>query len=194
MQGRFHYYEGHPMTAVTMPVRVMHHLGVRTLIITNAAGSLCDRIKAGSLAVINDHINLMGTNPLIGFHEDWMGIRFPDMTEAYDRDLIRRVHQTELKDVDICDAVYAAIPGPSLPTAAELNMLRICGTDIVGMSTVPEVLVARQLNMRILAISVITDQSLPGKMAKASPQQVRQAAMRTMPALKKLIQNVLSQG
>jgi purine-nucleoside phosphorylase len=190
-QGRFHFYEGIPMQLVALPVRVFHQLGVRTLIITNAAGSICKEIPCGSIVLIKDHINLMGANPLIGQYNTFLGERFPDMTEAYDpvlRDIVYHMHNPKAK---VIEAVYAAIPGPSIPTSAENLMFRTLGADIVGMSTIPEVLTARQLNMKVLAFSVITDQTLPGKFSEITPRQVKSVTLQNIKSLETLIHGVL---
>jgi purine-nucleoside phosphorylase len=191
MQGRFHYYEGHPMSILTLPIRIMHQCGVHTLIVTNAAGSLQDEIKVGSIAVIYDHINLMGSNPLIGLQNGNLGERFPDLTDAYHRDLIELVKRAAFNKYKIYQVVYAAITGPSLPTAAEIKMLRMFGADIVGMSTVPEVLVARQLGIKVLALSVITDQAMPQNISKVLPKQIKTVTLKYLPRIKELLSGIL---
>lgn len=158
MQGRFHYYEGHSMLAVTGPVRVFHELGVRTLMVTNAAGGVNSGFQPGELMLINDHLNLTGGNPLIGpNHAEW-GPRFPDMSEAYSVQL-QAVARSVASDNGIIlrEGVYAGLSGPSYETPAEIRMLRILGADAVGMSTVPEIITARHLGMNTLGISCITN-------------------------------------
>ena len=158
MQGRFHFYEGYSLADVTFPIRVLKLLGVRTLILTNAAGSLNTEFTPGSLMVISDHINLMGANPLIGPNEDRFGPRFPDLTAVYDPDLQNLVIQeATAMGIDMRRGVYAALSGPSYETPAEIHMVRTLGADAVGMSTVPEAIVARHMEMRLIGISCITN-------------------------------------
>ena len=158
LSGRAHYYEGHDLRTVTFATRVMWLLGVRTLILTNAAGGINTAFKPGTLMVIDDHINLLGSNPLIGPNEDRFGFRFPDMTEVYSKRL-RDIADTAAKarEVYVAHGVYVAVHGPSYETPAEIRFLRTIGADAVGMSTVPEALVARQMRMEVLGISCITN-------------------------------------
>ena len=158
MQGRVHYYEGQSMLRVTFPMRVLCRLGIKGVLLTNAAGGIASTLKQGGLVVISDHINLQGTNALIGPNEDRFGPRFPDMSEAYAKDW-RALALAEGRrlDIDIQEGVYAAVPGPSYETPAEIRFLRIIGADVVGMSTVAEVVVARHCGMKVLAISVVTN-------------------------------------
>jgi len=158
MQGRFHFYEGYSLEDVTFPIRVLKLLGVRTLILTNAAGSLNTELTPGSLMVISDHINLMGVNPLIGRNDDRFGPRFPDLTSTYDPDLQNIViEEAKAINIDMRRGVYAALTGPSYETPAEIHMVRTLGADAVGMSTVPEAIVARHMDMRVIGISCITN-------------------------------------
>src|SRR5712691_10029163 len=158
MQGRFHFYEGYSLEEVTFPIRVLKLLGVRTLILTNAAGSLNTEFTPGSLMVISDHINLMGANPLIGANEERFGPRFPDLTSTYDPDLQSMViEEARAMKIDMRRGVYAALTGPSYETPAEIHMVRTLGADAVGMSTVPEAIVARHMDMRVIGISCITN-------------------------------------
>ena len=158
MQGRFHFYEGYPLEDVTFPIRVLKLLGVRTLILTNAAGSLNTEFTPGSLMVISDHINLMGVNPLIGANDDRFGPRFPDLTSTYDPDLQSIViEEAKAMNIDMRRGVYAALTGPSYETPAEIHMVRTLGADAVGMSTVPEAIVARHMDLRVIGISCITN-------------------------------------
>jgi len=158
MQGRVHYYEGHTMLRVTFPMRVFCRVGVKGALLTNAAGGIGPKLKPGCLVVLSDHINLQGTNALIGTNEDRFGPRFPDMTEAYSKEW-RELALVEgrQRGIDIFEGVYAAVPGPSYETPAEIRFLRTIGADVVGMSTVAEVVVARHCGMKVLAISVITN-------------------------------------
>jgi purine-nucleoside phosphorylase len=158
MQGRFHFYEGYSLDEVTFPVRVLKLLGVQTLILTNAAGSLNTEFTPGSLMVISDHINLMGANPLIGLNDERFGPRFPDLTATYDPDLQNLViEEATAMKLDVRRGVYAALSGPSYETPAEIHMVRTMGADAVGMSTVPEAIVARHMEMRLIGISCITN-------------------------------------
>src|SRR5437899_12694844 len=158
MQGRFHFYEGYSLEEVTFPIRVLKLLGVRTLILTNAAGSLNTEFTPGSLMVISDHINLMGVNPLIGRNDERFGPRFPDLTSTYDPDLQNIViEEAKAINIDLRRGVYAALTGPSYETPAESHMIRTLGADAVGMSTVPEAIVARHMDMRVIGISCITN-------------------------------------
>ena len=158
MQGRVHYYEGHSMARVVFPIRVFCRLGITGVLLTNAAGGIGSQLQPGCLVVISDHINLQGTNALIGVNEDRFGPRFPDMTEAYAKDW-RAVALAEGKrqGLEIFEGVYAAVPGPSYETPAEIRFLRTIGADVVGMSTVAEVVAARHCGMKVLAISVVTN-------------------------------------
>ena len=158
MQGRFHFYEGYSLEDVTFPIRVLKLLGVHTLILTNAAGSLNTEFTPGSLMVISDHINLMGVNPLIGPNDERFGPRFPDLTSTYDPELQNvAIEEAKALDVDMRRGVYAALSGPSYETPAEIHMVRTLGADAVGMSTVPEAIVARHMDMRVIGISCITN-------------------------------------
>ncbi|MEC2075766.1 purine-nucleoside phosphorylase [Metabacillus fastidiosus] len=158
MQGRFHFYEGYSMEKVTFPVRVMKELGVEILIVTNAAGGINESFEPGDLMIITDHINNMGTNPLIGPNDAKLGVRFPDLSEAYNKELrkIAKEASTEL-NINIQEGVYVANTGPTYETPAEIRALRILGGDAVGMSSVPEVIVARHSNIKVLGISCISN-------------------------------------
>ncbi|MFY9611887.1 MAG: purine-nucleoside phosphorylase [Blastocatellia bacterium] len=158
MRGRFHFYEGYSMEDVTLPVRVFAAMGIRSLILTNAAGGVASHLAPGSLMVITDHINMMGDNPLRGPNDDRLGPRFPDMTAAYTRGYIEVAHEVAREmGVVLAEGVYMALLGPSYETPAEIRMLSKLGADAVGMSTVPEVIVARHGGMKVLAISCITN-------------------------------------
>jgi purine-nucleoside phosphorylase len=158
MQGRVHYYEGHSLQRVTFPMRVFARMGIRAALLTNAAGGISANLKQGCLVVIRDHINLQGGNPLIGPNDDRFGVRFIDVSEAYARDF-RQIALEEGKrhKIDIFEGVYAAVSGPSYETPAEIRFLRTIGADLVGMSTVPEVIVARHSGIKVLAISCVTN-------------------------------------
>lgn len=158
MQGRFHHYEGYSLTLVTFPMRVFFRLGIKAALLTNAAGGISSQLKQGCLVVLKDHINLMGSNPLIGPNDDRFGLRFPDMTEAYADDFRRMaMEEGRRHGIDIFEGIYAAVAGPSYETPAEIRFLRTIGADTVGMSTVPEVIVARHCGIKVLAISAVTN-------------------------------------
>jgi purine-nucleoside phosphorylase len=192
MQGRFHRYEGYTLQQVTFPVRVMRALGAGTLIVSNACGGMHPLWCPGELVLIADHINLLGDNPLVGANDDALGPRFPDLSAAYDpalRALARDVAR-ELKIV-LREGVYAAVSGPSLETAAEYRFLRSIGADVVGMSTVPEVIVAVHGGMRVLGLSIITDACLPDALQPANVQEIIATAARAEPQLTRLVRGVL---
>ncbi|MDQ1590737.1 MAG: purine-nucleoside phosphorylase [Pyrinomonadaceae bacterium] len=157
-QGRFHFYEGYALDEVTFPVRVFGLLGVKSLVLTNAAGGLNNSFKQGALMLISDHLNLMGTNPLLGANDTRFGARFPDMSEVYDREFQEAVIcEAQAMEIELKRGIYAALTGPSYETPAEIRMLRALGADAVGMSTVPEAIVARHMNLKVLGISCITN-------------------------------------
>jgi purine-nucleoside phosphorylase len=194
MQGRFHYYEGYSMEEVTTPVRVLHRLGVKTLMVTNASGGISSGCKAGTIMLMTDHLNLMGVNPLRGKNLESFGSRFPDMTQAYDADLQKLVLKTAKKiKLPLKRGVYAAVAGPSYETRAEVQMLKRLGADAVGMSTVPEVIVARHQGMRVLGFSMIANAA--AGLAKGerilSHQEVVETCQRTAGKLGKLLLNFL---
>jgi purine-nucleoside phosphorylase len=188
MAGRFHYYEGYSLDQVTFPVRVMARLGVKTLIVSNACGGLNPQYASGDLMLISDHINLLGANPLIGAHDQRLGPRFPDMFQCYDpglRDLAIRA-ALELR-IPLQRGVYAAVSGPNLETAAEYRFLRILGADAVGMSTVPEVIVARQMGLSVLGFSIVTDMGIADNLHPADIDQIIAIARAAEPNLKTLL-------
>lgn len=192
MQGRFHYYEGYSMKQVTFPVRIMKALGVKTIIVTNACGGMNKDLYPGALMIINDHINFMGDNPLIGKNFEELGPRFPDMSHAYDEDLIN-VAEKVGKDLDIelKTGVYAAISGPYYFSRAELKMLRTIGGDTIGMSTVPEVIVAKHTGLKVLGISCITDMAIAEEIESIDHAQVVEIANKTRPKFIKLVKGIL---
>lgn len=158
MQGRVHFYEGHSMQRVTFPMRVFCRMGIKGVLLTNAAGGIGPQLKQGCLVVLRDHINLQGANPLMGNNDPRFGPRFPDMSEAYAKDWrALAIQEGNRTGLDIFEGVYAAVPGPSYETPAEIRFLRTIGADVVGMSTVAEVIVARHCGMKVLAISVVTN-------------------------------------
>ena len=157
-QGRFHFYEGYALEEVTFPVRVLGLLGIKSLVLTNAAGGLNNSFKQGALMLISDHLNLMGTNPLLGANDPRFGVRFPDMSEVYDREFQEAtIGEAQAMRIELKRGIYAALTGPSYETPAEIRMLRALGADAVGMSTVPEAIVARHMGVRVLGISCITN-------------------------------------
>jgi purine-nucleoside phosphorylase len=188
MQGRFHRYEGYDLQQVTFPVRVMHALGARTLIVSNACGGMNPLWAPGDLVLLSDHINLLGDNPLVGPNDERLGPRFPDMSAPYDPELraLARAAALELGIV-LREGVYAAVAGPNLETRAEYRMLRAVGADVVGMSTVPEVIVANHQGMRTMGISIITDQCLPDALEPADLGRIIETAGRAEPALTRLV-------
>ncbi len=193
MQGRFHYYEGYTMEELAFPIRVLKLLGIQMLMLSNASGGLNPEFEIGDCMFITDHINLMGTNPLLGRNYDELGPRFPDMKEVYDAGLIQ-------KACDIATAlgiryrlgVYAAVTGPTYETPAEYAYIRTCGADAVGMSTVPEAIVARHMGLKLFALSVITDLGVPGKIMEITHEEVIEAAKRSEPLMTKIIMKLLA--
>ena len=184
MQGRFHYYEGYTMQQITYPVRVMIALGVYTLMVSNACGGLNPLYKAGDIMVICDHINLLGDNPLIGENDDELGIRFPDMSEPYSLEYIERVEQIALDEkIKLHKGVYSALSGPNLETRSEYRMLRNLGADVVGMSTVPEVIVAVHASLKVLGMSVITDECFPDSLKAVDIQEILKHANEAEPKM-----------
>lgn len=168
MEGRFHFYEGYSLQQITFPVRVMKALGCQVLIVSNACGGMNPQWAKGDIMLIDDHINLLGDNPLIGPNDDRLGIRFPDMCHPYDEELLALAQRIALEEKIVCHkGVFVAVPGPNLETRAEYRFLRGIGADVVGMSTVPEVIVGVHANLRILGLSVITDQCLPDALEPA---------------------------
>jgi purine-nucleoside phosphorylase len=192
MQGRFHVYEGYSLQQVTFPVRVLRALGASTLIVSNACGGMNPLWATGDLMLIADHINFLGDNPLIGANDDRLGARFPDMSAAYDPELrhIAREVAAERR-ITLREGVYVAVAGPNLETRAEYRMLRALGADVVGMSTVPEVIVAVQGGMRVLGVSIITDQCLPDALEPAELSTIIANAARAEPTLTALVRGVL---
>ena len=194
MQGRFHRYEGYDLGQVTYPVRVLHALGAETLIVSNACGGMHPLWSPGDLMLIADHINLLGENPLVGPNDDRLGPRFPDLSAAYDPGLraLARAAALEL-GITLREGVYVAVAGPNLETRAEYRMLRGLGADVVGMSTVPEVIVANHAGMRVLGLSIITDQCLPDALEPASIDRIIETARGAEPSLRRLVTRVVEQ-
>jgi len=192
MQGRFHRYEGYDLPTVTFPVRVMHALGARTLVVSSACGGMNPLWNPGDLVLLSDHINLLGDNPLVGANDERLGPRFPDMSEPYDTALRRLCREAALElGILLREGVYVAVPGPNLETRAEYRMLRAIGADVVGMSTVPEVIVAAHQGMRTVGISIITDQCLPDALEPADLERIIATAGRAEPQLTRLITSLV---
>ena len=193
MQGRFHYYEGYTMREITFPVRVMKFLGIELLILSNASGGVNPDFEVGDIMVINDHINLMKDNPLIGKNEDEIGKRFPDMSHAYDPVLIEKAFQIATKQgIKLQKGIYAAVSGPTFETPAEYQYIRTIGADAVGMSTVPEVIAARHMNLKCFAISIISDLGVPGKIVEISHKHVIDAATAVEPMMTSIIKEMIA--
>jgi len=188
LSGRFHYYEGYSMQQLTFPIRVAKALGVHTLVVSNACGGMNPQFRAGDLMVITDQINFMGDNPLIGANDDTLGPRFPDMSEPYTRSLIALAEQVALEQaVKLQRGVYLACTGPCLETAAEYRMMRTLGADVVGMSTVPEVIVAVHAGLKVLGISVITDECFPDALEPAELSKIIAIANKAEPLLSGIV-------
>ncbi|MDA8308243.1 MAG: purine-nucleoside phosphorylase [Deltaproteobacteria bacterium] len=194
LDGRFHLYEGFTPKTISFPIRVLRALGTKMLVISNAAGGLNPNFQAGDLMVISDHINFTGQNPLVGPNEDDWGVRFPDMTEPYNKGLVDLTEKTALKQgIKLHRGVYAAVIGPSLETAAETRFLRIAGADAVGMSTIMEVITAVHAGMDVLAVSVITNVNLPDAYKPAVIEDIIQTAASSGRTLGRLFEKVLEQ-
>ncbi|KPJ90115.1 MAG: purine nucleoside phosphorylase [Gemmatimonas sp. SG8_17] len=192
MQGRFHCYEGYSMQQITFPVRVMRALGAESLVVSNACGGMHPLWSAGDLVLLSDHINLLGDNPLVGPNDDSLGPRFPDMSAPYDP-AMRRIAREVARDLKVVlrEGVYVAVPGPNLETPAEYRFLRAIGADVVGMSTVPEVIVAVHGGMRALGISIVTDMCLPDALRPADIDQIIATAQAAEPNLTGLVTGLL---
>ncbi|MCS7172467.1 MAG: purine-nucleoside phosphorylase [Armatimonadetes bacterium] len=192
LRGRVHLYEGYSPQEVVFPVRVLHGLGCRLLLVTNAAGGLNREWRAGDLMVISDHINLQGTNPLLGPNDERLGPRFPDMSRAYDPELVALAERCALLErIPLRKGVYVAVLGPSYETPAELRMLRLLGADAVGMSTVPEVIAARHLGMRVLGISAITDMATGEVVQPVTHEEVLRVARELEPRFVRLVRCIV---
>jgi purine-nucleoside phosphorylase len=192
MKGRFHQYEGYSLQQVTFPVRVMHLLGVTTLIVSNACGGMNPLYRRADVMLIDDHINLLGDNPLVGINDDRFGVRFPDMSQPYSQRLLHLAEQSALRrGRRVHRGVYVAVTGPNLETRAEYRFLRTIGADVVGMSTVPETIVARHMNMDVLGLSIVTDECFPDSLAPVSIAEVVAAAAEAEPLVTAIIEDVV---
>ncbi|MCT4600297.1 MAG: purine-nucleoside phosphorylase [Marinifilaceae bacterium] len=192
LQGRFHYYEGYSMEEVGFPVRVLKELGVNRLLISNAAGAMNPSYEVGDLVIIKDHINMFPTNPLIGKNHEELGPRFPDMSEAYDKEMIIEAQKiAKRENIDIHTGVYVGVSGPTYETPAEYKFFRIIGGDIVGMSTVPEVIVARHAGIKCFGISVVTDSGAPGKLKEISHSEVQRIGELSQPRMAEIFKKII---
>ncbi len=192
MQGRFHFYEGYSMKQITYPVRVMKFLGVKTLLVSNACGGMNPIYKRGDIMLMVDHINLLGDNPLIGMNEDELGPRFPDMSEPYDLELIKVAEEVALENkIKVQKGVYVAVPGPNLETKAEYRFLRTIGADVVGMSTIPENIVANHMGIKVLGISIITDECFPDSLKPVNVEEIISTAMKAEPKMTLIMKEVV---
>lgn len=191
MQGRFHYYEGYTMQQITFPVRVMKFLGVKYLFLSNASGGMNPEFEIGDLMIQTDHINLL-PNPLIGKHYEEFGARFPDMSETYDKELIRRALKiAKENNIKVQQGCYVGVTGPTLETLKEYEYFRVIGGDAVGMSTVPEVIVAHQMGMPCFAVSIITDLGIAGKITEVSVEDVQEAASKSAPQMTFIMEKLI---
>ena len=193
MQGRFHYYEGYSLQECTFPIRVLKALGIKNLFLSIASGGVNDNFKIGDIMLITDHINLLPDNPLIGKNITELGPRFPDMSEPYDKTLRSQViNIASANNIKIQQGVYAALSGPTFETPAEYKYMKTIGADTVGMSTVPEVIVARHMNLPCMAISIITDLGIEGKIVEISHQEVQEVAKTAEPKMTLIIKELLT--
>lgn len=192
MQGRFHYYEGYSMEQVTFPIRVMQKMGVDTLVVSNACGGMNPGYRRGDLMRIDDHINLIGDNPLRGPNLDELGPRFPDMSDPYDRGLGALADRVSLEaGIRLHVGIFVAVAGPNLETRAEYRFLRTIGADVVGMSTVPEVIVARHANMRVLGVSIVTDECFPDALEPVDVETIIRVAGEAEPRMTRVIRETI---
>ena len=194
MEGRFHYYEGYTMQQITFPVRILKLLGIKSLFISNAAGAMNKEYEKGDLMILDDHINLQTHNPLIGANNAAFGPRFPDMSEPYDQELIARaIRIAEEKSFRVHKGVYVAVTGPNLETRAEYRFLRMIGADVVGMSTVPEVIVARHMGLKTFAISVVTDLCDPDDLHPVTLEELIEASTEAEPRLTYMLARLIKE-
>jgi purine-nucleoside phosphorylase len=194
MQGRFHFYEDYSMQQIVFPVRVAHELGARTMMVSNAAGGMNPLYRRGDIMCITDHINILGDNPLVGPNDDELGVRFPDMSEPYSHRLTALAEQAALEqNIKMQQGVYLAVKGPNLETRAEYRFLRTIGADVVGMSTIPEVIAAVHMGMEVLGISAVTDECFPDALKPVKMVEILEAAGIAEPKLTKVITRVLEQ-
>ncbi len=194
MQGRFHYYEGYDMKEVTFPVRVMKALGIEFLLVSNASGGMHPDFEIGDLMIITDHINLFPEHPLRGKNFNELGTRFPDMSEAYSKDLIVKAKAIAARNnIKVVEGVYVGTTGPTFETPSEYVYFRIIGGDTVGMSTVPEVIVANHAGMKVFGMSIITDLGVPGKIVEVTHEEVQEIGNKVQPLMTKIMQDLVSE-
>ena len=192
MQGRFHYYEGYTMQQITYPVRVMKFLGVETLLVSNACGGMNPQYRKGDVMIMVDHINMLGDNPLIGKNEDELGPRFPDMSEPYSLELIDLAEKIAIENqIKVQKGVYVAVPGPNLETRAEYRFLRATGADVVGMSTIPENIVANHMGMKVLGFSIVTDECFPDSLKPVNVDEIIATAMQAEPKMTLIMKELI---
>jgi purine-nucleoside phosphorylase len=192
MQGRFHYYEGYTMHQIAYPVRVMKFLGVETLLVSNACGGMNPQYRKGDVMIMVDHINMLGDNPLIGKNEDELGPRFPDMSEPYNFELIELAEKIALENqIKVQKGIYVAVPGPNLETRAEYRFLRATGADVVGMSTIPENIVANHMGMKVLGISIVTDECFPDSLKPVNVEEIIATAMQAEPKMTLIMKELI---
>lgn len=193
LKGRFHYYEGYTMEQLTFPIRVMSQLGIESLLLSNAAGGVNPDFKVGDIMLIHDHINLMGDNPLMGKNDNQLGPRFLDMSKAYETSIIEKAEEiASEKKIPVKKGVYVAVTGPAYETPAEYHYIRVIGGDAVGMSTVPEVIVARHMGIPCFAVSIISDLGVKGKIVEISHEEVLEAAAAVEPKLAEIIKDLVT--
>jgi len=193
MQGRFHFYEGYSMKEVTFPVRVMKMMGINTLFVSNASGGLNPGYKVGDIIIISDHINMFPEHPLRGKNMNELGTRFPDMSKSYDQHLRNKAKAIALKNnIIVKEGVYVGVSGPTFETPAEYLMFRNLGADLVGMSTIPEVIVARHMEMTVFGISIVTDSGVPGQIVEISHEEVQEVAMKAEPNMTLILKELIA--
>jgi purine-nucleoside phosphorylase len=192
MQGRNHFYEGHSMQEITFPIRVMKLLGVETLITSNATGGMNEKFEIGDIMIVTDHINMMGTNPLIGPNDDRFGTRFPDMSKIYNREIIDYAKKEALnKDIKVYEGVLTALSGPAYETPAEYRWLRTIGADCVGMSTIPEITVGHHAGMKCFSMSLVTDLGIQGKIVEVTHEMVQTESAKAAPKMAYIVKKVV---
>lgn len=192
MQGRNHYYEGHSMKDITYPIRIMGLLGIKTLITSNAVGGLNEKYEVGDIMIVNDHINLMGDNPLLGPNEEKFGVRFLDMSNVYNKEMIKTAKKIALdKNINIHEGILTALSGPTYETPAEYRWLRKIGADCTGMSTIPEVITAHHMGIKCFSLSLVTNTGVPGKIKKNTHEEVQQEAFKASTNMSYIVKQVI---
>ena len=192
MQGRFHYYEGYTMKQISFPVRVMKAMGVKMLCVSNIAGGMNPNYRRGDIMILNDHINMLGDNPLIGKNYDELGPRFPDMSEPYNKEIIKLAEEIAMEEkIKVHEGIYVAVTGPNLETRAEYRLFRNMGADVVGMSTIPEVIVAVHAGLKVFGMTVVSDECFPDSLVPVSVEEIIKAAMAAEPKLTVIMKKVI---